>query len=157
MTPPRLRRATLADVPAMAACFLAARRSLLAIVPMVHPDESVGPWIAGNLFTRTSLWVGEGDIGVAAMMSLSPGWLEHLYVHPDQHSGGLGSALLGLAKRQDEAASGLQLWTFQANAGARRFYERHGFAAVEFTDGSGNEERTPDVRYAWPPPATPGS
>jgi putative acetyltransferase len=41
----------------------------------------------------------------------------------------------------------LRLWTFQRNAGARRFYERNGFAAVELTDGLGNEEREPDVRY----------
>ena len=35
----------------------------------------------------------------------------------------------------------------QRNAGARRFYERNSFVAVEFTDGNGNEEREPDVRY----------
>jgi hypothetical protein len=34
-----------------------------------------------------------------------------------------------------------------ANAGARRFYERHGFSAIEFTDGSANEERCPDVLF----------
>jgi hypothetical protein len=43
------------------------------------------------------------------------------------------------------------LWTFQTNTGARRFYERHGFVAVDETDGSANEERAPDVRYAWRP------
>ena len=41
----------------------------------------------------------------------------------------------------------LRLWTFQRNAGARRFYERNRFIAVEFGDGSGNEEGEPDVRY----------
>ena len=41
----------------------------------------------------------------------------------------------------------LRLYTFQSNEGARRFYERHGFAAVAFGDGSDNEEREPDVRY----------
>ena len=45
------------------------------------------------------------------------------------------------------------LWTFQQNAGARRFYERHGLAAIEFTEGEGNEEKTPDVRYEWKPSA----
>ena len=37
--------------------------------------------------------------------------------------------------------------TFARNAGARRFYERHGFVAVAFGDGTGNEEGEPDVRY----------
>ena len=32
---------------------------------------------------------------------------------------------------------------------ARRFYEARGFRAIRFTDGAGNEEKTPDVRYRW--------
>ena len=41
----------------------------------------------------------------------------------------------------------LRLYTFARNEGARRFYERHGFVAVAFGDGSGNQEGEPDVRY----------
>ena len=41
------------------------------------------------------------------------------------------------------------LYTFQANAGARRFYERHGFRAIQFTDGRANEEHCPDVLYEF--------
>jgi hypothetical protein len=41
----------------------------------------------------------------------------------------------------------LRLYTFQCNQGARRFYERHGFIAVAFGDGSSNEEGEPDIRY----------
>ena len=44
---------------------------------------------------------------------------------------------------------GFQFWVFQQNERARRFYEAHGAVAVEFTDGEGNEEKTPDVRYRW--------
>jgi hypothetical protein len=43
----------------------------------------------------------------------------------------------------------LQLFTFQRNTGARSFYEVKGFRAVEFNDGSCNEEREPDIRYVW--------
>jgi hypothetical protein len=32
---------------------------------------------------------------------------------------------------------------------ARRFYQQHGFVPAEFTDGSGNEEREPDIRFRW--------
>lgn len=59
---------------------------------------------------------------------------------------GIGEVLLAQAKRL--RPRGLQLWTFQSNTGARRFYERHGFVAVEQTDGD-NEEGAPDVRYEW--------
>jgi GNAT superfamily N-acetyltransferase len=72
--------------------------------------------------------------------------VEQLYVDPDYTGQGLGSRLLNLAK--DQSPGGLDLWTFQTNIGARRFYERHGFAAVATTDGD-NEERCPDVRYHW--------
>ena len=36
------------------------------------------------------------------------------------------------------------------NAPARGFYARRGLVELERTDGSGNEERAPDVRMAWP-------
>jgi hypothetical protein len=38
---------------------------------------------------------------------------------------------------------------FQANAGARRFYLRHGFVEAGRTDGRGNEERAPDILYVF--------
>jgi hypothetical protein len=45
--------------------------------------------------------------------------------------------------------SGFRLWVFLQNVPARRFYERHGLRLVEETDGSRNEERTPDALYEW--------
>lgn len=79
-------------------------------------------------------------------IALTPGWINHLYVDPQFHNSGIGTALLAHAKiLQTE----LTLWTFQANANARRFYETRGFSAVERTDGRSNEERAPDVRYSW--------
>jgi hypothetical protein len=55
--------------------------------------------------------------------------------------------LIEAAKVSGVAA--LELWCFQANARARRFYEARGFSAIRFTDGAHNEERTPDVLYRW--------
>ena len=43
----------------------------------------------------------------------------------------------------------IQLWCFADNLRARAFYEKHGFVAVEFTEGAGNEEKTPDTLYRW--------
>jgi hypothetical protein len=40
--------------------------------------------------------------------------------------------------------NGLDLWTFQGNVGARRFYEQHEFVVLEPTDGA-HEEGAPDV------------
>jgi GNAT superfamily N-acetyltransferase len=82
---------------------------------------------------------------------LAGDWLTHLYVHPEEIGTGVGHALFDHVKtvRPD----GFQLWVFQQNERARRFYEAHGAVPVEFTDGAGNEEKTPDVRYEWKPAA----
>jgi hypothetical protein len=45
----------------------------------------------------------------------------------------------------------MRLYAFQRNTRARSFYERRGFVAVAFGDGSGNEEGEPDVLYQWTP------
>ena len=86
---------------------------------------------------------------IAGLACWHDGWLEQLYVDPAHHNKGAGTELLERVMR--EHGQGFQLWTFQANAGARRFYERHGFVLVELTDGTLNEEKTPDARYEWRP------
>lgn len=104
-------------------------------------------WVADHLLRTTETWVAELEGAVVAFCSLGDGWIEQLYVAPGYTGRGIGSRLVQLAKERQPA--GLQLWTFQVNVGARRFYERHGFRAVEMTHGAGNEEGQPDVRYAW--------
>jgi GNAT superfamily N-acetyltransferase len=83
------------------------------------------------------------------VLALSDGWLDQLYLVPEWRGRGVGDRFVELAKQRQPA--GLQLWTFQVNEPAQRFYERHGFVAVERTDGATNEEREPDVRYVWQP------
>lgn len=147
-----IRDATFDEVDEIARVFLAARLAILDIVPMVHPHHTVPDFIR-RLMRNGRVVVAIMDQKIAAMMALAPGWIEALYVDPAFWSRGLGTALLSHARHSVEARDGLTLWTFQANARARRFYELHGFQAVEFTDGAGNEEKTPDVRYAWQPTA----
>jgi GNAT superfamily N-acetyltransferase len=83
------------------------------------------------------------------MMVVAPDDLDQLYVRPDRIGQGIGRRLLEVAREQSPA--GLSLYTFQVNERARRFYERNGFMADWFGDGSGNEEGQPDVRYVWRP------
>ena len=70
-------------------------------------------------------------------------------VGPHRCRKGVGRRLIELAK--ERRPGGLDLYCFAVNATARRFYERNGFAPVAFGDGSGNEERQPDVLYRWTP------
>ncbi len=141
-----IRDATFDEVDDIARVFLSARLAILDIVPMVHAHDTV-PGFIRRLMREGRVVVAIMEERIAAMMALAPGWIEALYVDPAFWNRGLGTALLSHANRSPEAAKGLALWTFQANARARRFYEQHGFQAVAFTDGDGNEEKTPDVRY----------
>jgi GNAT superfamily N-acetyltransferase len=117
--------------------------------PPVHPPDDVAQHLAGRV-EAGGVWVVEQDGAVVAFMDLAAGWLDSLYVTPARAGEGIGGALLDLAKTLMPAGFGL--WVFTSNHAARRFYRRHGLVEVEHTDGSGNEERAPDIRMAWPGP-----
>jgi GNAT superfamily N-acetyltransferase len=72
--------------------------------------------------------------------------LDALYVASEKRGQGVGAALL---RHAQTVVDRLELWTFQANEGAQRFYLRHGFVELQRTDGSGNDERLPDIQYEW--------
>ena len=120
----------------------------LTFLPMLHSHDEHRAFVRA-LLERDEVWVVEEDDRVVGMAVLSEDTLSHLYVHPDAQDRGVGGALLRQAKAR--RPGGFTLWVFQENAGARRFYERHGLRAVRFTDGSGNEEKTPDALYEWRP------
>jgi len=142
-----LRRATDADAEEAADVFINSRRTALPTVPFVHTDDEVRGYVKNILIGKTEGWVAVAGGRVVAIMSLTPGWVDQLYVATQWQGRGVGRDLLDLAKERSDGE--LQLWTFQVNDRARRFYERNGFTIAEMTDGSGNEERTPDIRYHW--------
>ena len=141
-----IRPAEAADADAIAEIHISAFRATYSF-PLAHTDDEVRGWVINDLLPETETWVAQRDGRVVAFCSLRDGWIDQLYVAPEHTGHGIGSRLVQLAK--ERRPRGLQLWTFQVNTAARRFYERHGFVAVEMSDGAGNEERQPDVRYAW--------
>ena len=143
-----IREARPEDAGVIAEIWLASFKATYGFPP-AHPDDDVRAWVADVLLPETDTWIAEEERGVAnGFISIGEGSIEQLYVSPGWTGRGIGSRLVRLAQARRPA--GLELWTFQVNDGARRFYERHGFRAVELTDGAGNEERQPDVRYVWP-------
>jgi GNAT superfamily N-acetyltransferase len=142
-----LRRATDADADAVGTIFIESFRAALPTVTRAHDDDDVRDYVRDILIAQHETWVATDDGIVVGMMALTPGWVEQLYVAPDRLGRGYGRQLLDLAKERSDGE--LQLWTFQVNARARRFYERNGFTIAEMTDGAGNEEREPDIRYVW--------
>ena len=101
---------------------------------------------AGTMISRGWVTVAERDNAVAGFVARDAHELHALYVATDQRQAGCGSALLDRMKQDRQR---LELWTFQANAGARRFYLRHGFEEVARTDGRDNDEHLPDIRFVW--------
>jgi GNAT superfamily N-acetyltransferase len=122
----------------------------LDYLPRLHTPAELEAFMTKHV-REDDVWVWEEDGAILGFMVLRPDELFLLYLEPSATGRGIGTRLLEHAKR--ERPDGFTLWTFQQNEGARRFYERHGLEAVELTDGSGNEEKTPDVRYEWRPRA----
>ena len=144
----RLRRARPADAMAVAGLHLAARRHAMPYLPELRSDDEVRAWTRDTLLPKAEVWIAEIDGRPAGYLALVDDILDHLYVEPRHQGQGVGSLLLAKAKAL--RPTGLRLFTFRRNRPARAFYEARGFAPMRFSDGAGNEEREPDVLYAWP-------
>lgn len=151
-----LRPAVSADAERVAEILLASRAAHLPYLPQVHPPDEVRQWVAGTLLPSGGVIVAEQDAQVQAFVAALPddadeslGWIAQLYAAPGHTGQGLGARLLqaGLLRMAVAGVRRVRLYTFQANVGARRFYEREGFVVVAMGDGLDNEERCPDVLY----------
>ncbi|OHX13739.1 hypothetical protein BI347_09600 [Chromobacterium sphagni] len=145
-----LRPATREDAEALAEIYLACRRDM-PYAPLVHSDQAVRQWFAEALLPAGGAWLAERDGAIAgfAACSMQDGalWLDQLYIRPGLQGRGVGGALLDHVLRQ--GADVCRLHVFQANPGARRFYEAHGFTLLSLGDGRDNEECCPDALYQW--------
>lgn len=132
----------------MTTLFLLARRTAMPWLAEVHSDAETAAFIGHHVIPDLETWVAMVGEDAAGFIAIKPGWVEHLYIHPNYQRQGIGNLLLDKAKAR--MSGGFELWLFQRNTPARWFYERHGLHCVEETDGSANEEREPDARYVWP-------
>lgn len=142
----RIRQATIADADAIAAVFSPSRR-LLRFLPELHTVEEERWFIEHVILKECEVTVALSRDRIIAFLAREGSEVRLLHTHPALIGHGAGSLLLLHAKAHGLGM--LELWCFQANDKARRFYERHGFSPVEFTSGERNEEKTPDVRYRW--------
>ena len=145
-----LRRATGYDAQAVADLWLRSFDAALPTVRRSHTDDEVRSWFADVVVPRCQTWVAVTPDGrPVGVMALDGPDLDQLYLCPDHRGRGLGDRFADLAK--ERRPDGLDLWCFQVNGPALRFYARHGFVEVERTDGARNEEREPDVHLRWRP------
>lgn len=148
------RAATADDLGGMTEVFLRARKELMPFAPLAHSDYAVCRWIADWLIPAGGVTVAADTQGlIVGMVATSEAngvlWLDQLYVLPPWVGHGIGARLLALVTSNTRLP--VHLHCFAENARARRFYERHGFVALAFGDGSENEEGCPDVLYALQP------
>jgi GNAT superfamily N-acetyltransferase len=146
-----LRVAVIADAVAIADILIAVRTEFMTYAPLVHGELEMHRWVAEDLLPQGGVTVAVHGAQIVGMVSASrvegESWIDHMAVAPAYTGTGIGTALL--AHTLATLMPPILLYAFQANAGARRFYERFGFVPVKFTDGAENEERCPDVLYRF--------
>jgi GNAT superfamily N-acetyltransferase len=141
-----LRLLELNDMDQVAVVQRRSRDQALPWINVLHTPEEDRWFFREHVFKTCQLWGYFEDGELAGFIAFREGWIDHLYVLPTSQHYGIGSALLQVAQSN---MRNLNLWTFQRNATARRFYEKRGFALIKETDGTGNEENEPDALYAW--------
>jgi GNAT superfamily N-acetyltransferase len=146
---PVLRTARPADATRIANILLESRKVFLTYAPSPHTDDETRAWVRDLLVPSGQVTVAVLDGTVTGVLAIERAdgmsWINQLYVHPSHVANGIGSTLLSWAL--ETSPRPIRLFTFQQNSGARRFYERNGFTAIRFSDGSTNEERCPDILY----------
>jgi GNAT superfamily N-acetyltransferase len=145
-----IRRARPEDAESIADAFVASLESL-TFLPRLHTPEEHRRFISEIVPRDHEIWVAEEDGRIVGLAAIGEETLGHIYVHPEAQGRGVGSALLERTK--ELRPDGFTLWTFPQNERACRFYERRGLRAIQFTEGTGNEEKLPDVQYEWRPSA----
>lgn len=139
-----LRELRIGDIPVVARFYQDIRQDT---VPLIHDLDEIVTWMTSVLLPRGSSWVWTHDDAPVAWLDVHDGWVDQLYCARGVTGQGIGSRLLDHAKSLFPQT--LQLYTFQVNVGAIRFYQRHGFTEVKRGDGSGNEEGQPDLLLQW--------
>jgi GNAT superfamily N-acetyltransferase len=146
-----VRRAGTEDADAVADLYTLARlHAVPRMPPALHTnDEDRVHYLHRLQDPEVVAWLAEAEGRLLGFALCTPTFLDALYVRPDLTGKGIGSLLLDVVEATHP--DGYELWVFESNDGARRLYERRGLVEVERTDGSGNEEKSPDIRMAWRP------
>lgn len=113
-------------------------------MPVLH-SEAENIHFFGKMIENDLVWVAE-DSTVRGFIAREDDYIHALYVARGARGHGIGTKLMDRAKSD---CARLELYTFVANTGARRFYGRHGFREIERSDGSRNDEGLPDIFLVW--------
>jgi GNAT superfamily N-acetyltransferase len=141
-----VRRLELAEMDIAARIHRTAFDHALPSLAGLHTPDEDRWFFRERVYSACEVWGAFDGGAMTGIIAARGGWIDQLYVLPQAQRCGVGTELLQVAQARFDP---LQLWTFQTNALARRFYQSRGFALVEQTDGSRNEEQEPDALYRW--------
>jgi len=146
----RVRRMTEVEATSVVKLWHAAKKNAYSYLPLEQARTFAEDYafFTQKIFPHCEIWVAELEGLVRGFLALNGSYIDRLYVSPEVQRTGIGSALIGQAKKL--CLSGLELHTHQKNLAACRFYEKHGFRAVRLGT-SPPPESEPDVEYHWRP------
>jgi GNAT superfamily N-acetyltransferase len=140
-----------AEADAAATVYLASRRAMLPGLREPHTEAATRAWMRDTVFTKHSVRLAEVDGEIVGIASRDGSWLMNLYVKPGWTGHQIGGQLLAaMVANAASATPTLRACAFSRSPRTCRFFEKYGFVAVAFGDGSGNPEHEPDVRYERP-------
>jgi GNAT superfamily N-acetyltransferase len=161
-----VRQATIDDIP-MVACIHVrswqhAYRGQVpdTVLDALDIEQRAARWRKGFGGPGSALWVGMLDARVVGFCSMMPSRdagaeprtaeVAAIYIDPDHHRSGVGTALMQAALDEARCRGDLvlTLWVLATNQSARRFYERCGLT----WDGASKVEQRPgytmhELRY----------
>ena len=148
MTPTEvlLRPAEQDDLDELLSLLQVTRREAEPLMPALARSPVEVREFLGSRIALGEVWVAVDEVLVGFVL-VTDDWLHSMYVGPAHQGLGIGTLLLDLVKSL--CPNGFGLWVFASNTPARGFYARHGLIELEHTDGTANEERSPDVRMVW--------
>lgn len=135
-------RAQIWHLPALLGILWASTRANGPVARARHEDALA----LGKLVLQGKVLLWRKQARARAFLARDGVRLHALYASPEWRGQGAGAALLATAQCEIER---LELYTAEANCGARQFYAYHGFREVRHGVGAGNDEGVPDIFMTW--------
>ena len=110
-----------------------------------HPLSEQREYFLAQVLPQHRVTLAVRESQLVGFVAASEESVSQLHVQVGLHRQGIGSALLALSKARSRGS--LWLYAFTRNVRACRFYEKHGFLAVE--RGFEPNWQLEDVKYSW--------
>jgi len=111
----------------------------------IHTFEQSYQFVKNVLSKKNDILLAKKDNKIVGITAFTKDHISQLYVDVNFLNRGIGTKLLNKVK---ELSNGkLDLYTFQRNKIAIKFYENHGF--FEIGRNFENEMNLPDIKYMW--------